>query len=122
VELSRYAFAESIRRLGEREFPEDSLESLSASPDLEHSLSANFVRGVLRRAREVWAWFVVPDSQEAQDAARCLTFALLWLDRLQQTANRRAIARMRMVPPSGTAAPLAHLLATLPSEVANSSS
>src|SRR5579863_1026584 len=42
VELSRDAFAESVRRLCEREFPDDSLESISASPDLEHSLSGNF--------------------------------------------------------------------------------
>lgn len=113
VELGRQAFAEAVKRLCEREFPDDSLESLSTSADLEHSLSGNFVRGVLRRGREAWALFVVPDSQEAQDAARCLTFALLWFDRLHRTADRRAIGGIRIVLPSGTTTPLAHLLASL---------
>ena len=117
VELSRDAFAESVKRLCEREFPDDSLESLSMAADLEHSLSGNFVRGVMRRAREARALFVVPDPQEAQDAARCLTFALLWLDRLQQSADRRAISGLRIVLPAGSAAPLAHLLAALRSDL-----
>jgi len=117
VELSRDALAQDVQRLCEREFPDDSLEALSTAADLEHSLSGNFVRGVLRRAREAWALFVVPDFQQAHDAARCLTFALLWFDRLQQTAERRAISGLRIILPSASAAPLAQLLAALRSDL-----
>jgi hypothetical protein len=54
-ELSRAALAQTIRNLYEYEFPDETSESVTFAPDPEHSLSGNYVRGVLRRGREAWA-------------------------------------------------------------------
>jgi hypothetical protein len=62
----REAFAQSIHRLSEHEFPDETLESVGTAQDLEHSLSGNYVRGVLRRGREAWAMFAVPDAETAK--------------------------------------------------------
>ncbi len=114
-ELSRENFAQSIRRLCEHEFPDETLDSVTSSPDLEHSLSGNYARGVLRRGSESWALFAVPDNETNDDPARCLTFALLWLwlDRLRQSSSRKTVARVRIFLPENAAAPLAHLLPAL---------
>lgn len=117
AELSREAFAQNIARICANAFPVDKLESLSTAADLEHSLSGNYVRGVLRRGKVEWAMFAVPASPGEEDAARRLTFALLWLDRLQNRAARTAIAGIRLVLPAGAAAPVAHLLAALRSDL-----
>jgi len=113
TELSRQAFAESIQRYCEHGFPDETLESLTTSADLEHSLSSNYVRGILSRNRQAWALFAVPEAPEAQDAARVLTFALLWLDHLRQFRGQGALSGVRMLLPAGAATPLAHLLAVL---------
>ena len=63
LELSRENFALSIRRLCEHEFPDETLQSVTSSADLEHSLSGNYARGVLRRGSESWAVFAVPDDE-----------------------------------------------------------
>lgn len=117
IELSRQAFAQSIQRCCEQQFPDDTLESLTTAADLENSLSGNYVRGVLRRNRESWALFAVPEGPETQDPARSLTFALLWFDHLMQTADRRLLSGIRMLLPPRTAAPLARLLAVLRADV-----
>jgi hypothetical protein len=84
-ELSRENFAQSVRKLCEHELPDETLDSITSSVDLEHSLSGNYARGVLRRGRESWAVFAIPDNETNDNPARCLTFALLWLDRLRQS-------------------------------------
>jgi hypothetical protein len=112
-ELSRDAFAQQIARICTNAFPDDTLESLSSAADLEHSLSGNYVRGVLRRGKVEWALFAVPELQNREDPARCLTFSLLWLERIQNRVSRRTVAGIRLLLPAGTAAPIAHLLAAL---------
>src|SRR5712692_12099615 len=48
-ELSREEFRGRLSRLLAEQFPDQTLESLAVSPDLEHSLSGNYARGILRR-------------------------------------------------------------------------
>jgi hypothetical protein len=86
-ELSREKFAQSVRRLCEHEFPDETLDSITSSADLEHSLSGNYARGVLRRGSESWVLFALPGDETNDEPARCLTFALLWLDRLWQSSK-----------------------------------
>jgi hypothetical protein len=116
-ELSREAFAQAMGRLCEHEFPDETLEALTSAPDLEHSLSGNYVRGLLRRGREAWAVFAVPDHEAGEDPARCLTFALLWLDRSRQSSTRKSVSGLRMLMPENSAAPVARLLPALHPEV-----
>jgi hypothetical protein len=112
-DLSRENFAQSIRRLCEHEFPDETLDSITSSADLEHSLSGNYARGVLRRGSESWALFAVPDDETNDDPARCLTFALLWLDRLRQSSTRKTVAGIRILLPENAAASVAHMLPSL---------
>ncbi len=112
-ELSRENFAQSVRRLCEHEFPGETLDSITSSPDLEYSLSGDYARGVLRRGGESWALFAAPDDETNDDPARCLTFALLWLDRLRQTSSRKNVAGVRILLAQNAAAPVAHLLPAL---------
>lgn len=112
-ELSRDAFAQIVTRICVNSFPDDSLDSLSNAADLEHSLSGNYVRGVLRRGEVEWALLAVPATQNADDPARWLTFALLWLERLKSRSARVAVAGIRLLLPSGAAATAAHLLPAL---------
>lgn len=116
-ELSREAFAQSIRRLCEHEFPDESLDAITTAADLEHTLSGNYVRGVLRRGRDAWAMFAVSEAEAGEDPARCLTFALLWLDRLRQGVSRKNVAGVRLLLPKSGAAPVAHLLSALHPEL-----
>jgi hypothetical protein len=116
-DLSRAAFAKAIRRLCEHEFPNETLDSVTFAADLEHSLSGNYVRGVLRRGREAWAVFAVPEHESSQDPARCLTFALLWLDRLRHSDQQKNIAGVRLLLPANAAAPVAQLLPALHPDV-----
>jgi hypothetical protein len=69
-ELSREACAQSISRLCQHEFPDQSLEAITAAADLEHTLSGNYVRCVLRRGRNAWAMFAVPETEASEDPAR----------------------------------------------------
>ena len=116
-DLSREGFAQTIRRLCEHEFPDETLDSITTAPDLEHSLSGHYVRGVLRRGREAWAMLAVPEQESGEDPARCLTFALLWLDHLRQGSSRKNIVGVRILLPANAVAPVAHLLAALHPEV-----
>jgi hypothetical protein len=50
--------------------------------------------------------FAVPDHETNDDPARCLTFALLWLDRLRQSSARKNIAGVRILLPENAAAPV----------------
>ena len=116
-DLSRESFAQSIRRLCEHEFPDEILDSITTSADLEHSLSGNYVRGVLRRGKESCALFAVPEGEANTDPARCLTFALLWLDHLRQSPTHKSIGGLRVLLPANAAAPVAHLLPALSSQL-----
>lgn len=113
VVLSRVAFAQQIARICANSFPDDQLESLSTSADLEHSISGSYVHGVLRYRKVERALFAVPATPGAEEPARCLTFALLWLDRLQSRSSGKAAAGLRLLLPARAAAPIAHLLAAL---------
>ena len=48
-ELSREEFRDRLTHLLAEQFPDETLESLVSSPDLEHSFSGNYARGLLRR-------------------------------------------------------------------------
>src|SRR5579863_9966526 len=66
--LSREAFCEFLGHLLAEQFPDESVESLTASPDLEHSISGSYARGLLRRGSSLVAVLAIPDG-EAPGAA-----------------------------------------------------
>lgn len=116
-ELSRESFARAISRLCEHQFPDETLDSITTAADLEHSLSGNYARGIMRRGKDFWAIFAVPETDVQDDPARILTFALLWLDHLRQNAERKNVIGVRILLPAKGAAPVAHLSPALHPDV-----
>jgi len=116
-ELSREAFCDSLGHVLAEQFPDESVASLTSAPDLEHSISGNYVRGLLRRGSSHFAVLAVPDGESADTIEGSLTFALLWLDRTRQSNRRGNIAALRLILPKGAARHVAHRAAALTPEV-----
>jgi hypothetical protein len=112
-ELSRGEYRDRLARLLVEQFPEETLESLTVSPDLEHSLSGNYARGILRRGPTWVALLAVPDGESADTADNSLTFALLWLTRARQANPRGTIGALRLILPKGASRNIARRLAAL---------
>ena len=100
-DLARHAFGERLRRILAEQFPDETVDSLTISADLEHSLSGNYVRAILRRGSAEWAVLGVADDESADTVENSLTFALLWLERARQSNRRHTIAGLRLVLPKG---------------------
>jgi hypothetical protein len=100
-DTTRHAFCEQLRRILSEQFPDEIVESLTISSDLEHSLSGNYARGILRRGSTEWAVLGVGDDESADTVENSLTFALLWLDHARQSSRRGTIAGLRLILPKG---------------------
>jgi len=117
-ETTRHAFCEQLRRILAEQFPDEIVESLSISADLEHSLSGNYARGILRRASARWAVLGVADSESAHTVENSLTFALLWLERTRQSSKHGPIAGLRLILPKGGARVVAQRVGALRPQLA----
>ena len=117
-EMTRHAFCEQLRRILAEQFPDEIVESLMISPDLEHSLSGNYVRGILRRGSAEWAILGVADSESADTVENSLTFALLWLERARQSSRRGTITGLRLILPKGGARVVAQRVGALHPQLA----
>ena len=117
-ELSREEFCSYLSRILAEQFPDESLESLSVSPDLEHSLSGNYARGLLRRGSAYTALLGVPGDDSSEKVENSLTFALLWLERARQSARRGSVTSLRLILPKDAGLGVAHRLAALDSRLA----
>jgi hypothetical protein len=116
-EVSREAFCDSLGRLFAEQFPDEYVESLTASPDLEHSISGSYVRGILRRGSSHFAVLAVPDGESAETTENSLTFALLWLERARNSNRRGTIQALRLLLPRGGARHLAPRAAALAADL-----
>jgi hypothetical protein len=112
-EVSREEFRSRLAQMLAEQFPDETLESLKVSPDLEHSLSGNYARGLLRRGSTYAAVLAVPDGESSDTADNSLTFALLWLRRVRQSNARGTIATLRIILPKNRSRIVAHRLAAL---------
>lgn len=114
-DLAREAFCAFLSRLLAEQFSDETIESLTAAPDLEHSISGNYVRGLLRRGSSLAALLAVPDGETAATAEGSLTFALLWLEHLRSSPRRGNgnISTLRLILPGGAARHVAYRACTL---------
>jgi hypothetical protein len=99
---ARVEYQKLLLRLLEREYPGAKIGSVSSKPDLEHSLSPVYTRGVLRWGQSAFAVLGVngDETQASVDAA--LTFGILWLDhQRQQPAGRYHIEGLKLFVPHG---------------------
>jgi len=111
-ELSREEFCRRFERILLERFPDDTLQSLTVSSDLEHSLSGNYARGMVRSGSAYWAVLGVPDSESPETAENSLTFGRLWLERASQSC-RGFLAGLRLMVPHGACGAIAYRLRAL---------
>jgi hypothetical protein len=116
-ELSREEFCGELRALLAEQFPDDTIESLTISADLEHSLSGNYARGLLRRGSLRFAVLAVPAGESSDTTDNCITFALLWLSRVRQSPTGGTIAGLRVILPKNAARAVAHRFGALDSRL-----
>lgn len=118
-QVSREEFCEQLRALLAEQFPDDTVESLTISADLEHSLSGNYVRGVLRRGSLRFAVLAVPSGESSDPIDNCLTFALLWVSRLRHHSHADGtIAGLRVILPKNSARTVGHRFGALDPRIA----
>jgi hypothetical protein len=111
--LSREEFRERLNQLLAEQFPDETVESLTISPDLEHSLSGNYARGLLRRGSARNAVLAVPSGETSDSMDNSLTFALLWLARARNASVGGTIAGLRLILPKNAARAVAHRFGAL---------
>jgi len=112
-ELSREEFRDRLTHLLAEQFPDEKLESLAVSSDLEHSLSGNYARGILRRGSAYIAVLAVPGGESSEAINDSLTFALLWLQHSRHSNSRGPITSLRLILPRNTCSTVAYRLGAL---------
>jgi hypothetical protein len=108
--VSREKFRARFRRLLLTQYPDEQIESLTSAPDLEHSFSGSYTRGVTRRGQRAWAVLGVSSAEDAPTIDAALTFGLLWLDWTRTRGGRYAVEGLRLILPEGTARVASHRL------------
>ncbi|HEY1731423.1 MAG TPA: hypothetical protein VGG15_06730 [Terriglobales bacterium] len=99
---SRTQYQKLLERVLRREYPGFHLDRLSSSPDLEHSISPVYTRGLLRAGQTIFAFLGLgaDETQPSVDAA--LTFGILWMDyQRQQFAGRAQVEGLKLFLPPG---------------------
>lgn len=99
---ARARYQSLVERVLHREYPGFKLDQLSSSPDLEHSLSPVYTRGLLRAGQSAFAVLGVnaEETQSSVDAA--LTFGILWMDyQRQRQAGRAQVEGLKLFLPPG---------------------
>ena len=111
--LTREKFCARFRQLLGEQFPDERIDSLSTSPDLEHSFSGCFTRGLMHRGRRAWAVLAVSAAEDATTIDAILSYGLLWLDWTRQHARDQAVAGLRLFLPKGSSRVTTHRLSAL---------
>jgi hypothetical protein len=99
--ISREQFRFRFRRILSEQFPDSTIESLTAAPDLEHSFSGLYVRGRMREGSRAWALLAVSPQEDATAVDGMLAFGILWLDYARNHSSLRAIEGLRLFVPEG---------------------
>ncbi|HYL83696.1 MAG TPA: hypothetical protein VE263_05645 [Candidatus Angelobacter sp.] len=116
-ELSREEYRNRLRQILADQFPDETVESLVVSADLEHSLSGNYVRGILRRGSTHFAVLAVSEGESSETADHSLAFALLWLQRARRLSLRGMIGGLRLILPKAAVGMAAHRLRAIDPQV-----
>ena len=106
-------FRERLRRMLARDFNEWKVEQLTTAPDLEHSLSGLYTRGVMRRGSLAWAFVGAPAAIGSAACDQILTFGLIWLDRAWRRERNGVVAGLQIFLPHGHTRTTANRLAQL---------
>ncbi len=115
----REQFSIRLRRMLADHFPDEITESLSTSPDLHHSISGSYTRGMLRRGSEAYALLAASPDEDSATIDGILTFGLIWLHHLRDRTGLYSVQGLRLFVPRGGSSVTAHRMAALasPAEV-----
>jgi hypothetical protein len=108
--LRREQFRARFSEMLARQFPDEIVSSLTSAPDLEHSLSGNYVRGISLARNQGMAILAAAAAESSATYDALLTFGLLWLDRSRHRKLRRPIVGLRLFFPQGSGGVIAHRL------------
>jgi len=117
--VEREQFSSRLLRILTDHFPDETVESLSVSADLHHSISGSYTRGLLRRGSEASAVLGASPNEDAATIDGILTFGLIWLQHVRDRARWCSVHRLRIFLPRGSSSITAHRMAALacPQEV-----
>ena len=109
-QIRRERFRARFREMLAQQFPDETVSSLTAAADLEHSLSGNYVRGATFAGNHGAAIMAAAPGESPATYDALLTFGLLWLDRVRQRQSRKPIGALRLFFPEDTGSVIAHRL------------
>lgn len=99
---ARFQYQQLLTRLLQREYPTAKLESFSCKPDLEHSLSPVYTRGLVKTGQSAFAVLGVNEDEAQASIDACLTFGILWTDyQRQHLAGRAHVEGLKLFVPHG---------------------
>ena len=113
--VTREQFRARFERFLSERFPDATVESLSAAPDLEHSFSGLYVRGQMRENARLWAFLAVSPRETAATIDGILAFAILWLEWVRGRSLRQGVDGIRLFIPPGASRSLCARAAALSS-------
>lgn len=116
---ARARYQSLLERLLWREYPGFKLDQVSSSPDLEHSFSPVYTRGLLRAGQSAFAVLGVncEETQPSVDAA--LTFGILWMDyQRKHLAGRVLVGGLKLFVPARCSEIVRQRVANLNAETA----
>lgn len=112
-EAGHARFREFLRRILFREYRDWTLSHFTSTPDLEHTLSPSYTRGVLSLGREMWAVIGVPADLSSAATEQILSFGLIWFDYLRSREQDCVLAGLKLFVPKGRSRSTANRLAWL---------
>ncbi len=104
--LSRERFRARFAEILAEQFPDERVQLLTMAPDLEHSFSRLYVRGVqagVKQRQTRRAVLAVSAAEGAGTVDEALTFGLLWLDWQREQSSVKQFAGLRLFMPAGAA-------------------
>lgn len=113
--IEREQFSPRFRRILTDHFPDEVVESLVNSADLQHSISGSYTRGVMRRGSEAHAVLGASPNEDPGTIDGILTFGLLWLQHARDRARKYSVHGLRLFVPKKTSFTIAHRMAALAS-------
>ncbi|HEY0703048.1 MAG TPA: hypothetical protein VGD60_09800 [Candidatus Acidoferrales bacterium] len=99
--VTREQFRERFERILAEKFPDSIVDSLTSSPDLQHSFSGLYVRGTMHEGNRAWA-LLAAGPRETDTVERMLVFGILWLDWCRNHSAKRAVEGLRLFVPEGS--------------------
>jgi hypothetical protein len=109
-QMRREQFRSRFREMLAHQYPDEAVSSLTSAPDLEHSLSGNYVRGLTFAGNHGAAVMAAAPGETPATYDALLTFGLLWLDHVRHRQSRKPVGVLRLFFPEETGSVIAHRL------------